>query len=69
LAYVVADLIENATVLAMLNRYPDRLSGLAIAVPYLTVLKRAASLLAIVLPLAMLGIAKAKERRRNSAVH
>lgn len=49
--YVLFDLAENAVVLAILNVYPERLQSLAVVLPYLTVVKRAASILALVVPL------------------
>jgi hypothetical protein len=54
-AYVVFDLLENASVLALLTNYPERMNVLAASLPYTTLVKRAASLLALGLPLAMLG--------------
>jgi hypothetical protein len=54
-AYVVFDFIENATVLRLLAMYPDRMNLLASTLPYITVAKRAMSLLAIGLPLALIG--------------
>lgn len=53
-AYVAFDLVENGIVLALLERYPEHLSGLAAALPYATIIKRVASLLALLLPLAVL---------------
>jgi hypothetical protein len=54
--YVLFDFVENATVLRLLAAYPERLNVLASTLPYTTVLKRTASLLALAAPLAMLGI-------------
>lgn len=54
--YVLFDFVENATVLRLLAAYPDRLNALANTLAYTTILKRTASLLALVIPLAMLGI-------------
>lgn len=54
IAYVTFDLVENAMVLALLKRYPERLSVLAAALPYATIIKRVASVLALLLPLAVL---------------
>jgi hypothetical protein len=50
-AYLAFDLAENGAVLTMLSRYPVRMHFLAGALPYLTVIKRAASLLSLALPL------------------
>jgi hypothetical protein len=55
-AYVVLDLLENASVLALLANYPERMNVLAASLPYTTLFKRAASLLALGIPLAMLGV-------------
>ena len=56
LVYVVFDLLENSLVLVLLGNYPERLDTLAGALPYATIIKRVASLLAIAVPLTMLGI-------------
>ena len=60
--YVLFDFVENATVLRLLAAYPDRLNALANTLPYTTVLKRTASLLAVVIPLGMLGLQYARAR-------
>jgi hypothetical protein len=65
LAYVAFDLLENASVLVLLANYPDRMNALATTLPYLTVIKRASSLLAIGLPLAMIGVHFVRARRRR----
>jgi hypothetical protein len=57
LAYVLFDLAENGVVLVLLAKYPDRLTSLAAVLPYVTVVKRAASLLAIVVPLVIMAFA------------
>ena len=49
--YVIFDFAENGTVLALLAHFPDRVHFLAGILPYLTVVKRAASLLALAIPL------------------
>ena len=54
--YVIFDIAENGTVSALLAHYPDRLAFGAAVLPYLTVIKRAASMLAIFGPLVMLAI-------------
>jgi hypothetical protein len=41
-AYVVFDLLENASVLALLTKYPERMHVLAATLPYTSVIKRAA---------------------------
>jgi hypothetical protein len=53
--YVAFDLLENASVLALLANYPERMDVLAASLPYTTVVKRAASVFAVGIPLAMLG--------------
>jgi hypothetical protein len=55
-AYVILDLVENAAVLGLLAAYPERVRLLAAGLPYVTILKRAASLLTLVVPLMLLGI-------------
>jgi hypothetical protein len=63
LVYVAFDLLENASVLALLANYPRRMDALAVSLPYTTVVKRAASLLAIGIPLAMMGLQSVHARR------
>jgi hypothetical protein len=60
--YVVADLIENGTVLRLLSAYPRRQDGLASTLAYTTVIKRVASLLALVIPLVILTIQRVRKR-------
>ena len=62
IAYVVFDLLENASVLALLTKYPERMDVLAATLPYTTIVKRAASLLALGVPLAMLGFELVRRR-------
>jgi hypothetical protein len=54
--YVIFDFAENATILALLTNYPERMDLVAGILPYVTLVKRAASLLAFVVPLALFGI-------------
>jgi len=54
-AYVTFDFVENATILSLLANYPNRLDGLARTLPYTTIIKRAMSLLALAIPLGLLG--------------
>lgn len=61
--YVIFDLAENASVLALLAHYPHRLELLAEVLPYLTMIKRAASLLALLVP--AVGMAVRWLRRRS----
>ena len=55
--YVIFDFAENGTVLALLAYFPDRVHLLAGVLPYLTVVKRAASLLALAIPLVIFSVA------------
>jgi hypothetical protein len=57
IAYVLFDLAENGSVLVLLAQYPERVTSLAAVLPYLTAIKRAASLLAIVAPLVIMTFA------------
>lgn len=52
--YVTFDLLENAAVLGLLAHYPEHLVLLASTLPYVTMIKRAASLLAVALPMSLL---------------
>lgn len=61
-AYVILDLVENAAVLGLLAAYPERVRLLAVGLPYATILKRAASLLALVVPLTLLAIRAVRAR-------
>ena len=64
--YVVFDLIENAVVLVLLNNYPERMNLLAGILPYVTSVKRVASLLALFVPLAIFGILFLRRKFRKS---
>ena len=66
--YVMFDLLENSIVLVLLGNYPERLDMLAGSLPYATIVKRAASLLAIAVPLAMLGFNSVRSRAAASAI-
>ena len=50
----------------LLHHYPERLDALAGILPYATIVKRLASLLAIAVPLTMLGSAAARRSRKAS---
>lgn len=56
LLYLAFDLAENASVLVLLANFPDRVHVVATVLPYLTTLKRAALLPAIVIPLSIVSI-------------
>jgi hypothetical protein len=64
--YVAFDLIENLSVLALLANYPERMNVLAASLLYATVVKRAASLLALGIPLAMIGFQSVRRRQLQS---
>jgi hypothetical protein len=49
--YVVFDLVENGSLLALLGNFPVRMHLLSAVLPYLTIIKRTASMLAILGPL------------------
>lgn len=53
--YVIFDFAENGAVLALLTTYPERLNLIAATLPYLTVVKRAASMIAIIVPVLIFG--------------
>lgn len=55
-AYLVFDLAENLAVVALVASFPERLPLLAAALPVLTVVKRAALVLALVVPLAVFSL-------------
>jgi hypothetical protein len=61
--YVAFDVLENASVLALLAEYPGRLNMLAASLPYTTVIKRAASLLALAIPLGLFGFELVRRRQ------
>ncbi len=63
--YVVFDFAENAAVLGLLTRFPDRVHLLAAVLPYLTVVKRTASILALLIPFAVLTFALVRRRLRR----
>lgn len=67
--YVLFDFLENATVLRLVASYPDRLDLLASSLPYTTMIKRAASLLAIGVPLGMLGFRTWRRSFPNKKVY
>ncbi len=63
LLYFGLDLLENASVLAMLLQYPDRLEAFASIVGYLTRGKRASMMAAFLAPAVVLVISRAKASR------
>lgn len=67
IAYVVFDFAENAAVLGLLARFPNRIHFLAAVLPYLTVVKRTASILALLIPFAVLTFAFVRGRMRRAA--
>jgi hypothetical protein len=60
--YFGLDLLENASVLAMLLQYPDRLEGIASIVGYLTRGKRTSMMVAFLAPVALMIAAWVRER-------
>jgi hypothetical protein len=66
-AYVLFDLVENSIVLTLLANYPARLNPAAEWLPYATIAKRAATLLAILVPLTMSASASIRRSGRLTA--
>ena len=64
--YVLFDLVENASVLVLLANFPVRMHFVSAVLPYLTIIKRAASMIAIVGPLLLLAFAVLRTRRAES---
>jgi hypothetical protein len=62
-SYVICDFVENGIVLALLASFPDRLQRLAGILPYVTVVKRTASLLALAVPVVIFIVVLARGRR------
>jgi hypothetical protein len=56
LVYVIFDFAENADVLVLLKNYPQRMDLMSGLLPYLTSVKRVASLLALFVPVGMFGL-------------
>ncbi|HUQ49147.1 MAG TPA: hypothetical protein VM056_00385 [Terriglobales bacterium] len=56
IAYVLFDLAENAVVVVLLDHFPQRLDFWASLLPFLTLVKRVASVLALFVPLAIFAI-------------
>lgn len=69
LAYVIFDLLENSIVLVLLSSYPERLDTLAMSLPFATIIKRIASLLAIGVPLMMLGFGSLRRYQKPGIHH
>lgn len=67
--YAVFDLLENGLVLALLANYPARMQAVSAALPYITIIKRAASMVAIFGPPLMLSVAvlRTHRARRHSS--
>ena len=66
-AYVIFDFGENAAVLAMLAHYPERLPLVAGILPYLTIIKRVSSMLALFGPPVIFGLVFLRARRISRA--
>lgn len=69
LVYVIFDLLENSIVLVLLSSYPERLDTLAMNLPYATIIKRIASLLAIGVPLMVLGLGSLRRFQKPEIHH
>jgi hypothetical protein len=67
-AYVFFDLMENALVLILLDNFPRQVRGVAVSLPFVTVVKRLASLVAIFGPLAIFGFRLLQRRFRPAIV-
>jgi hypothetical protein len=67
-AYVIFDLAENAVVLALLSSFPERREILAATLPWLTVVKRASSMLALIVPFGILLVAMIRRKTSPTAV-
>lgn len=65
LLYVVFDFAENGMVLALLHAYPSRRDTMAEGLRHVTIIKRVASMLAIVVPVAILAFASLRQRVRS----
>lgn len=64
ICYVVLDFLENASILAMLFQYPERIEFLGNSIGYLTRGKRFAMLGAMVVPALLLLVAKGSQGLR-----
>ena len=62
LIYVLFDFAENGTALLLLAHFPARIPPAAAVLPFLTVIKRVASLLALAVPLLILGVSLVRRR-------
>lgn len=56
LVYLAFDLAENASVLVLLANFPARVHSVAMVLPYLTAIKRAALISAILIPLSIVSL-------------
>jgi hypothetical protein len=66
--YLLFDFVENATVLSVLASYPVRADFLAASLPYETLVKRWALLLALIVPMTLLGVSTVRDRFRKSRI-
>ena len=66
--YVIFDLLENSLVLVLLANYPERLDLLAVSLPYTTIIKTVASLLATGASVVMLAL-DALRRFQRAKIH
>jgi hypothetical protein len=54
--YVIFDFAENAAVLALLSNFPKRTDPIATTLPYLTAIKRIASVLSLIIPISIYAL-------------
>lgn len=63
--YLLFDLAENAALFVLLDNYPERMPVLALLLPYLTLIKRLASVAGFLLPAILLLYATVREHDRR----
>jgi hypothetical protein len=63
--YVIFDFAENGLILILLANFPERVHQGANMLPYLTVVKRVASMLAIIIPLLIFGFSLVRRRAQR----
>lgn len=66
--YVLFDLAENAVVLVLLGEFPRRLDWLAGILPYLTLVKRVASVFALFVPVVIFTIVFGRRKSRPASI-
>lgn len=63
--YLFMDFLENAFIVLILIKYPERLDGVASVLGFISVTKRIFMIISIVLPLALLSIASFRNWRKH----